>query len=77
MRLAIAAMVLLLAGCAPMVWLKAGGTAQEFQRDQFECQQEAIRTSNAMGLQSAIGMAIQQRSTVKECLVARGYTQQR
>lgn len=61
------------AGCGPLNMAKSGATAQESERDKTECNQEAALKANSMGLQTEIGVALQKRISLKDCLAARGY----
>lgn len=73
------AAILVLTGCADKHWAKPGATAQEFNRDSYECAREA-RQSVARWGGGIVGMINQPKddeSVNKElyraCVQARGY----
>lgn len=63
-----------LGGCARYYWMKAGGTAEQFDRDSRECVQEA--KSAVPGPVSGLAVdVIDQR--YRTCLAGRGYVRQK
>lgn len=74
-RVVIVLMLFGVAACGPLNMVKSGGTAQESDLDKAQCNEQATLKANSMGLQTEIGVAIQKRMTMKECLAARGYVQ--
>jgi hypothetical protein len=62
---------LLPSACAPMIWDKAGGTQDEYNKDSYDCEKDA-RQSGYFG--GGIGGAINMRQFFQKCMVAHGYT---
>lgn len=70
-KLILLATVLVLAGCAGQrVWTKPGATAQDFERDKWECQAQAGQTSAGMG---DLGNAWLVKDLTMDCLRMRGW----
>jgi hypothetical protein len=63
-----------LGGCARYYWMKAGSTAEQFDRDSRECVQEA--KSTVPGPMSGLAVdVIDQR--YRTCLAGRGYVREK
>lgn len=62
---------LLLAGCAPTVWYKAGATQADFNTDSYGCEKDA-RQSGYFG--SGLAGALEMKDFYGRCMVAHGYT---
>jgi hypothetical protein len=60
-----------LAGCAPMVWDKAGVTQDDYNQDSYQCERDT-RQSGYFG--GGVVGAMNQRDFFKRCMVAHGYT---
>jgi hypothetical protein len=65
---------LLLAGCARFIWVKAGASQQDFQRDAYECERD-MRQSGYFG--SGILGGIEAQNFQERCMVARDWSKQR
>jgi hypothetical protein len=64
-----------LTGCADQVWVKAGMSQAEYQKDSSECGQSAgVGTGSYGGSLDAAQVA---RSAMSRCMSARGYTLQK
>jgi hypothetical protein len=63
-----------LTGCSDQVWVKAGMTQGEYQKDSNECGQSAGVTGS---YGSSLDAAQQAKSAVSRCMIARGYTLQK
>jgi len=66
---------LLVTGCAPTYVTKPGATTEQTQRDIWECQREGAQTAQA--LFGPDGALLFGREYQMQCLVARGYSQQK
>ena len=64
-----------LTGCSEQVWVKAGMSQAEYQKDSAECGQTAGMSSGAYG--TSLDAAQQARSALSRCMTARGYTLQK
>jgi hypothetical protein len=71
MRLQIAALCLVVQGCAPMVWDKAGATEQDFKRDSYGCERD-VRQSGYYG--QGLGAQLEMQAFYKRCMEANGWT---
>jgi len=69
--------VVVLAGCAPMVWTKPGGTQSEFAEDNYQCLQESQQRQGRAQLNRYGGAAIDTVETnaglYSACMNARGW----
>lgn len=63
---------LTLSGCAQKLYIKDGATPQEFQSDQFECEQKVITMYGGYA-QMDVGHAIMARQDIHRCLTTKGY----
>ena len=64
-----------LAGCSDQVWVKAGMTQGEYQKDSSECGQSAGVSTGCYG--SSLESAQAAKSAMSRCMTARGYTLQK
>jgi hypothetical protein len=64
-----------LTGCSEQVWVKAGMSQAEYQKDSAECEQTAGMSSRAYG--NSLDAAQQARSALSRCMAGRGYTLQK
>lgn len=71
MKKAIILSLALLAGCAPMIWDKPGGSVAEYNKDSYECEKDT-RQSGYFG--GGIPGAMAMRDFAKRCMVSKGYT---
>lgn len=62
----------LLSGCSQTLYVKEGGTPQQFQADQFECEQK-VATMYGGYAQMGPGHAIMARQDMARCLTSKGY----
>lgn len=68
----------LLVGCAePLMWTKPGATQADFNRDSYECQKDAYATGGAVYLGYGVTTRTANSGMYNQCMVVRGYTQQR
>jgi hypothetical protein len=65
-------LVVVLSGCSPLVWVKEGGTAQQFEQDRFDCEQRVI-TMYGDYTQLGQGFASMARQEFDRCLEIKGY----
>ena len=64
-------LIILLVGCAPMIWNKSGATQDNYNRDSHECEKDAGQSEyNGDRLAGKINM----REFFKRCMVSTGYT---
>jgi hypothetical protein len=63
-----------LTGCSDQVWVKAGMTQAEYQKDSYECGQSAGMTGS---YGSSLDAAQQAKNAISRCMTARGYTLQK
>lgn len=71
-RPALLMVLLLSSACAQQLYIKQGATQQEFERDQFDCEQRVI-TMYGGYTQMGVGHAIMARSDIQRCMVTKGY----
>jgi prophage DNA circulation protein len=64
-----------LTGCSNEVWVKAGMTQSEYQKDSYECGQNAGVNVGSSG--SSLDAAQQAKSAISRCMTALGYTLQK
>ncbi|MGZ3340797.1 MAG: hypothetical protein ACXU9B_13525 [Reyranella sp.] len=64
-----------LAGCSDQVWVKAGMTQAEYQKDSSECEQSAGVNTGSYG--SSLDAAQQAKRAMSRCMAGRGYTLQK
>ena len=64
-----------LTGCSDQVWVKAGMTQAEYQKDSYECGQSAGMSTSSYG--SSLDAAQQAKTAKSRCMTARGYTLQK
>ena len=64
-----------LAGCSDQVWVKAGMSQAEYQKDSSECRQSAGMNTGSYG--NSLEAAQLTRSAMSRCMTARGYTLQK
>ena len=64
-----------LTGCSDQVWVKAGMTQAEYQKDSYECGQSAGLNVGSSG--SSLDAAQQAKGAISRCMTARGYTPQK
>jgi hypothetical protein len=84
--------VVLLAGCAPGVWVRAGATESDFAQDRAVCDYQSelgtpssstyngrgnINDAIADGIVSGIADGIRKGTLMNKCMVANGWTLQR
>jgi hypothetical protein len=69
------AVIGVLTGCSEQVWVKAGMSQAEYQKDSAECDQSAGMSSGSYG--TSLDAAQQARSARSRCMTARGYTLQK
>lgn len=63
------------AGCgARPIWLKDGATAQDFERDRFDCEHKVVTMYGGYG-QMGAGHAILAKDDMIRCMQAQGYRQ--
>ena len=67
-----ASVLLLLAGCASSHYAKDGMTAQEFERDQFDCETRVVTVYGGWARMGA-GEAILAGQDIHRCLLTKGY----
>jgi hypothetical protein len=67
-------LVLALAGCAQTMYVKDGGTPQEFEADKFDCEHKVV-TMYGGYTQMGIGHAIMARQDMQRCIESKGYRQ--
>jgi hypothetical protein len=67
--------IAVLTGCSGQVWVKAGMTQAEYQKDSSECGQSAGMNTGSYG--SSLESAQVTRSALSRCMTARGYTLQK
>lgn len=73
-KLILLATVLTLAGCAGnKVWMKPGGTVQDFERDKWDCQAQASQMASAMGDPNNPFNALLVKDFTQDCLRTRGW----
>jgi hypothetical protein len=79
--------ILAIAGCAPTVWDKAGGTEAQFNQESAQCRLMARGMNSgdfyaegkpafvaAATIGNAVGTAISTAATYRDCMMAVGYT---
>jgi hypothetical protein len=64
-----------LAGCSDEVWVKAGMSQSEYQKDSYECGQSAGMSTGSCG--SSLEAAQLAKNARSRCMTARGYTLQK
>ena len=64
-----------LTGCSDQVWVKAGMTQAEYQKDSYECGQSAGVNTGSYG--SSLDAAQQAKNALSRCMIARGYMLQK
>jgi len=64
-------LIILLVGCATMIWDKPGLTQDGFNRDHYECEKDARQSGYYGG--GWVG-SMNMREFYKRCMVSRGYT---
>ena len=64
-----------LTGCSDQVWVKAGMSQAEYQKDSAECTQSAGMNTGSYG--NSLDAAQLTRSAMSRCMTARGYTLQK
>jgi uncharacterized protein YceK len=73
-KLILLATVLILAGCASQrVWTKPGATAQDFERDKWDCQAQASQMAGSMGDPGNPFNALMVKDLTMDCLRMRGW----
>jgi hypothetical protein len=65
------ALVVLLAGCAPMIWDKSGATQNDYNKDSYDCEKDA-RQSGYYG--GGIAGGLEMKEFFKRCMVSKGYS---
>jgi hypothetical protein len=60
-----------LTGCSNEVWVKAGMTQSEYQKDSYECEQSAGMNSGSNA--NSLDAAQQAKNAISRCMTARGY----
>ena len=61
---AVLTLLLVVSGCAPMMWDKPGGTREQFAQDKFECHRDSIAIT---------GISYGDAKFFRACMEARGY----
>ena len=64
-----------LTGCSDQVWVKAGMSQAEYQKDSAECTQSAGMNTGSYG--NSLDAAQVARSAMSRCMTARGYALQK
>jgi hypothetical protein len=64
-----------LAACSDEVWVKAGMSQSEYQKDSYECGQSAGMSTGSYG--SSLEAAQLAKNARSRCMTARGYTLQK
>lgn len=62
----------LLSGCSQTLYVKDGATPQQFQADQFECEQKVVTMYGGYA-QMGVGHAIMARQDIMRCMTSKGY----
>lgn len=71
----VALAVLALTGCAePDMWVKAGTTQVDYQKDSYECERDARMSAASFG--GGLAGAMNAQGFYRRCMVAHGYTLQ-
>lgn len=65
-------MICVLSGCSQTLYVKEGATPQQFQADQFECEQKVITMYGGYA-QMGPGHAVMARQDIARCLTTKGY----
>lgn len=79
-RTTAATALLLLSACAtqgPIVWVKPGGTDEQFRRDQMNCRQYGMQSAIASGLAGNFFVEAWIAAETIKCLEDLGYMRQR
>jgi hypothetical protein len=66
MRITTVLLLLVLVGCARSVYVQPGKTAEDYQRDRYECDKAAAAAQSTTGDKG-----------IKECLEGKGWIRQR
>jgi hypothetical protein len=66
MRITTVLLLLALAGCARTIWVQPGKTAEDYQRDRYECEKTSAASQNP-----------DRAAGIKQCLEAKGWMLQR
>jgi hypothetical protein len=64
-----------LSGCSDQVWVKAGMSQAEYQKDSAECTQSAGMNTGSYG--NSLDAAQVARSAMSRCMTGRGYSLQK
>jgi hypothetical protein len=67
-------LLVVLSGCSPLIWVKEGGTAQQFEQDRFDCEQ-GVTMRYGGSAQMGPGYASMARQDFDRCLETKGYRQ--
>ena len=67
-------LLLVMSGCAPMIWDKSGADQADFNRESYSCEKDARQSGHyGDGLAGAVSM----QQFYNRCMVAQGYTLRR
>jgi len=71
-RLVLIASAALVSGCAQTLYVKDGATSEQFQADQFDCEQKVVTMYGGYANMGP-GHAVMARGDMKRCLAVKGY----
>lgn len=67
--------ILFIVGCSQTMYVKDGGTAQQFEADRYDCEYKAVMLQGGYN-QMGVGGAIMARQEIARCLGSKGWREE-